>query len=86
MLTIWVPYHAKVTVNGYLTKSTGSRRQFISNGLQPGLSYRYEIRAELVRDGELYVETKTAVLTAGQREGVAFSFETKSAPELATNP
>ncbi len=35
VLTVWVPYDAKVTVNGLLTKSTGSRRQFVSFGLKP---------------------------------------------------
>ena len=45
VLTVWVPYDAKVTVNGRLTKSTGSRRQFISYGLKPGLSYKYVVKA-----------------------------------------
>jgi len=83
LITIWVPYEAKVTVNGNPTKSTGSRRQFVSFGLKPGYSYKYEIRAELVRDGQTVSESKTVVLTAGQREGVAFGFN-KATAELAS--
>jgi len=46
VLTVWVPYDAKVTVNGMETRSTGSRRQFVSYGLQQGLSYKYVVRAK----------------------------------------
>ena len=53
VLTVWVPYDAKVTVNGLETKSTGSRRQFVSYGLKPGFSYKYVVRAEVVRNGKI---------------------------------
>ena len=36
LLTISVPYEAKMTINGLPTRSTGSRRQYVSFGLQPG--------------------------------------------------
>ena len=56
-----------MTVNGLATKSTGSRRQFVSFGLKPGLSYKYVVKAEVIRDGKTVEETKTvSVLTAGQ--------------------
>jgi len=76
VLTVWVPYDAKVTINGLQTKSTGSRRQFISYGLKPGFSYKYVIHAQLVRDGQLLEDTKTVTLTAGQVTAVAFGFNT----------
>ena len=50
LLTIWVPYDAKVTINGIKTKSTGSRRQFVSYGLKPGYNYTYEITAEIAQE------------------------------------
>ena len=53
MLTVWVPYDAKVTVNGLETHSTGSRRQFVSFGLKPGLSYKYVVKAQVVREGQV---------------------------------
>lgn len=68
-ITIWVAPEAKVRINGLPTQSTGTRRQYISYGLQPGYLYRYQIVAEMpcevrevtvrfVRDenGEVYVD------------------------------
>jgi len=74
LLTIWVPYSAKVYINDHETTTTGSRRRYVSHGLKPGLTYKYVIRAELVREGKLYEQTKTVHLTAGATEGVAFGF------------
>ena len=68
VLTVWVPYEAKVTINGMLTKSTGSKRHFVSYGLQPGYTYKYEVKAEIVRDGKIVTEEHTVSLTAGERE------------------
>lgn len=73
-LTIWVPHDAKVTVNGLETKSTGSRRQFVSFGLKPGLSYKYEVRAQVIRNGQMEEDARTVILTAGEISAVAFGF------------
>jgi uncharacterized protein (TIGR03000 family) len=72
LLTIYVPNDAKVTINGLPTASQGSKRQYVSYGLQPGLNYKYEIHASVVRDGQLIEDNKTIYLTAGQRGAVAF--------------
>ncbi len=77
-LTIWVPYDAKVTVNGLETKSAGSRRQFVSFGLKPGFSYKYDVKATVVRDGQTVEDTRTIVLTAGEITAVAFGFNIPS--------
>jgi uncharacterized protein (TIGR03000 family) len=74
ILTVWVPHDAKVTVNGLDTRSKGSRRQFVSFGLQPGLSYKYVVKAQVVRNGQTQEDTRTVVLTAGQTSSVAFGF------------
>ncbi len=58
LLTIWVPHEAKVTINGMQTKSTGSRRQFVSYGLRPGFSYSYEVVAKVVREGKEYTDAR----------------------------
>jgi uncharacterized protein (TIGR03000 family) len=50
LLTVWVPYDAKVTINGMPTTSTGSRRQFVSYGLKPGYEYSYEVKAQVTRE------------------------------------
>jgi uncharacterized protein (TIGR03000 family) len=83
VVTVWVPYDAKVTINGLATRSTGSRRQFVSYGLKPGFSYKYDIHAEVVRDGKLMEDTKPVTLTAGQNTAVAFGFNTNPAESVA---
>lgn len=84
VVTVWVPFDAKVTINGIATRSTGSRRQFVSFGLKPGFSYKYEIRAEVVKEGKTMEDTRTVVLTAGQNTAVAFGFTTTPTEELAS--
>ena len=83
VLTVWVPYDAKVTVNGLETRSTGSKRQFVSFGLKPGLSYKYVVLAQVVRDGQLVEDTRTVTLTAGQITAVAFGFNTEASQQVA---
>ena len=85
MLTVWVPYDAKVTVNGLETKSTGSRRQFVSYGLKPGLSYKYVVKAEVVRNGQTVEDTRTVTLTAGQITAVAFGFNLTPPEQVAAS-
>ena len=74
ILTVWVPYDAKVSINGLETKSTGSRRQFVSFGLKSGLTYKYVVKAQVVRNGQTQEDTRTVTLTAGQVTAVAFGF------------
>ena len=84
VVTVWVPYDAKVTINGLATRSIGSRRQFVSYGLQAGFNYKYDIHAEVVRDGKLVEDTRTVTLTAGENTAVAFGFNAKPAEAVAT--
>jgi len=83
LLTIWVPYDAKVKINGLATKSIGSRRQYVSHGLQPGFSYRYEVHAEVVRDGRVYEDARVVTMTAGERTAVAFGFNISPYEDMA---
>ncbi|MCC6125208.1 MAG: TIGR03000 domain-containing protein [Pirellulales bacterium] len=82
MLTVWVPFDAKVSINGMATKSTGSRRQFVSYNLKEGMSYKYEVKAEVVLEGKIVEDTKTVVLTAGSENAVAFGFNIAPAEGL----
>jgi uncharacterized protein (TIGR03000 family) len=84
VLTVWVPYDAKVTVNGYLTKSSGSRRQFVSYGLQPGMTYKYVVKAEVIRSGQIVEDVRTISLTAGQITAVAFGFNSAPTEQMAS--
>jgi uncharacterized protein (TIGR03000 family) len=84
LLTVFVPDDARVTVNGLPTRSKGARRQYVSHGLKPGFSYKYEIRAEVLRDGRVLSATRTVVLTAGDRREVAMNFSPGAAERLAS--
>ena len=83
VLTVWVPYNAEVTVNGLKTASKGSRRQFISHGLKPGFSYKYVVKATIVRDGQLVEDTQVVTLKAGDISAVAFGFNVNGAEQVA---
>jgi uncharacterized protein (TIGR03000 family) len=83
LLTIWVPADARVLINGMATRSTGSKREYVSHGLQAGFTYKYEVCAQVVRDGKTLEETRVVFLTAGVKEGVAFGFN-KVPVEVAT--
>jgi uncharacterized protein (TIGR03000 family) len=72
MLLVKVPSDAKIFVNGKATTSTGGERQYISRGLVRGASYNFVVKAELNRDGEPVVITKTAKLTAGGNAELTF--------------
>ena len=84
LISVWVPFDAKVIVNGHVTESKGSRRQFVSYGLQPGYSYKYEVKAQLIRDGKILEDVRTVTLTAGQDTSVAFGFQSLPSQALAS--
>jgi uncharacterized protein (TIGR03000 family) len=79
-LNVRVPLEAKVYVNGLATSSRGSLRRYVSNGLQPGYSYSYELRAEMVQDGRVLSETKSVKLEAGQSSTIDFAFADRNEP------
>jgi uncharacterized protein (TIGR03000 family) len=74
-LTVRLPAEAKVFINDRPTTSTGSVRTYVSRELTPGESYTYQVRAELVRDGQTLTETRTIRLRAGEQQEVAFAFD-----------
>ncbi len=84
ILTVWVPFDAKVTINGRETSSIGSRREFVSYGLQPGLVYKYVVHAQVIRDGKLLEDTQTITLKAGSIESVAFGFNVLPTEQVAS--
>jgi uncharacterized protein (TIGR03000 family) len=83
ILAVSVPADARVIVNGLVTKSTGQRRQFISTGLKPGMTYKYEVEVRVARDGQVLEDTRTVYLTSGAREALAFSPGAKPATAVA---
>jgi uncharacterized protein (TIGR03000 family) len=85
LLTVQVPYDAKVIINGRETRSTGSRRQYCSSGLKPGVTYTYVVRAQVIRNGKVQEDTQTVKLAAGQITAVTFGFNA-TPQQVATTP
>lgn len=83
LLTVSVPADAKIFVNGQATSSTGEVRQYVSRDLANGMSYAYEVRAEVVRDGQTMEQVKTIDLRAGATNSLAFDFEAAKTVETS---
>ena len=75
ILTVVVPEDAKVYMNGQLTKTPGTHRQYISRGLQSGQRYTYEVQAIVNRGGQALKDTQVVQVRAGQTAQVAFQFD-----------
>lgn len=60
-----LPADAKLYVDGQPTRSTGSERPFYTPSLTPGRKYYYDVRAEVVVNGETIVEEKRVIVQAG---------------------
>src|SRR5437867_7833496 len=57
-LVVELPAHAKLFVDGTLMKSDSSKRGIVTPPLDPARVYYYQVRAELVRDGQTLSETQ----------------------------
>lgn len=85
-LLVSVPSEASVFVNGKATTSTGDQRQFVSRGLAPGKSYKFDVRAELVaEDGQLISDEQTVVIRAGGQEHLQFALNEAPASDVETS-
>ena len=71
-----LPADAKLIVEGVTTRSTSSRRVFISPPLRPGQDYAYSVQAQLTRDGETRTVRRTFPVRAGQQSEVTLDFPT----------
>ena len=80
-LIVHVPSDAQVYVNGVATRTPGSERTYISSGLKPNRSYRYQVRAEVVRNGRRHELTRRAMLSAGKTTELRFDFGSLVAAE-----
>lgn len=80
-LNLQVPQDAKVTINDYVTNSTGTLRRYVSRGLQPNAEYQFQIRAEVTRNGATIERTKVVRVRANETADVAFDFAT---PQMAS--
>jgi uncharacterized protein (TIGR03000 family) len=73
-LVVSLPAEAKLSVDGYATKSTSSVRTLASPTLEAGKDYVYTLTAELVRDGKPVTTSKEVTVRAGEAINVALEF------------
>ncbi|HWB09715.1 MAG TPA: TIGR03000 domain-containing protein [Pirellulales bacterium] len=85
-LTVRVPAEARVFVNGLATTSTGTVRRYVSNGLRAGYAYTYQIRVEVIRDGQTVSETQTVKLQAGDTPNLEFALNGSDSDPIANQP
>jgi uncharacterized protein (TIGR03000 family) len=86
ILAVQVPADARVFVNGMLTKTPGTYRQYVSRGLAPGNDYTYEVRVEVTRDGRTYSNTRTVNLRANGSNELAFRMDQDFTPVASQAP
>lgn len=65
-LVVEVPADAKLYLDDHLTKATDKpSRSLMTPALEPGQDYYYILRAEVMRDGQPFIETQRVVVRAG---------------------
>lgn len=70
-VSVTLPADAKLLFNGTAAPGTGAVRTFRTPALQKGVSYRYELTAEVTRAGRVERVTETVVVRAGEVARVA---------------
>src|SRR5262249_40897714 len=71
-ITVRLPDDAKLYVDGVARTTSGGRRTFDTPNLEPGKSYYYVFKAEVVRDGQVRSEDQRVVVEAGKQVTVDF--------------
>ena len=74
-LNVQVPEKAVVYIGNYQTKSTGTKRRYVHETLQPGQVASYHVRAEIMRQGRKVQATKQVDLRAGAISSLVFDFQ-----------
>ena len=75
ILGLNVPVDAKVYINDRLTKTEGTRRQYVSRNLVFGQEYRYRVRVVSDVDGKEVEKSRVVRMRGGQSSQFAFNFE-----------
>ncbi len=72
-LNVDLPVDAKLYVDGQLTTSTSETRIFTTPALQSGLTYFYDLKAEISRDGLTHTESKRVIVRSGDSIRTSFA-------------
>jgi uncharacterized protein (TIGR03000 family) len=78
-LTVELPTDAKLFVDGQAMKTTAATRHFVTPPLPRGQAYFYDLRAEIVRDGQTVSVSRRVIVQPGQEARASF-------PELQSPP
>jgi uncharacterized protein (TIGR03000 family) len=71
-VTVRLPEDARLYVDGVSCPLTSATRSFSTPPLEPGKKYQYTLKAELLRDGETYADSKRITVQAGKESTVDF--------------
>jgi uncharacterized protein (TIGR03000 family) len=71
-VTISAPDTARVYVDGVYCPV----RSFNTPALQPGREYYYDLRVEMVRDGQTQTQNRRVTVAAGRQVSVSFALPT----------
>ncbi len=80
-LNVQVPADAKIFVNGKATKTVGVERHYQSTPLENGFVYKFELRAELIVDGQTVTQSKIVRLRNGESADINFVAELEVASD-----
>jgi uncharacterized protein (TIGR03000 family) len=83
-LRFQLPADATLFVDGQKAAGAGAERAFYTPPLQPGQRYFYDVKAELLVNGQKVVEEKRVIVTAGAQLVETFPRLTAAATDPAT--
>ena len=72
-VAVTLPADAKLLFNGTAASGSGAVRKFQTPPLAPGQSYKYELTAEITRDGRTERVTETVIVRAGETATVTLT-------------
>lgn len=72
-LIVDLPPDAKLFIDDRPMKTTSQHPIFATPNLEPGKTYYYEMRVEVVRDGKVATDTKRIVFHAGDEVRESFA-------------
>ena len=72
LVVVSLPADAKLFLNNQPTRTQGTVRKFLTPTLEPGATFTYVLRAELVHNGQVRVQTQQITFQAGRQANVTF--------------
>ena len=75
ILSLKLPRDAKVYINGKLTETEGTLRQYVSRNLNEDKDYRYRVKAVVNKDGREIVRSRLVNMRPGKDRLVRFNFD-----------